>query len=73
MRCFAVLYISHPARKMKLRTYGKGPFIMAVVHGGPGALGSIAPVAKELSQYFKVIMLNKCGHSHTMERKIYKR
>jgi len=40
---------------MKLRTYGKEPFIMAVVHGGPGALGSVAPVAKELSQYFGIL------------------
>jgi len=37
---------------MKLRLYGKEPFFIAVVHGGPGAPGSVSPVAKELSQYF---------------------
>jgi pimeloyl-ACP methyl ester carboxylesterase len=40
---------------MKLRLYGKEPFIIAVVHGGPGAPGSVAPVAKEMSQYFGVL------------------
>ena len=40
---------------MKLRLYGKEPFIIAVVHGGPGARGSVAPVAKEMSQYFGVL------------------
>ena len=32
-----------------LRTYGKAPFTVAVVHGGPGAVGEMAPVARELS------------------------
>lgn len=32
-----------------LRRYGKGPFTIAVVHGGPGAVGEMAPVALELS------------------------
>ena len=33
----------------KLRTYGEPPFTIAVVHGGPGAPGEMAPVARELS------------------------
>jgi pimeloyl-ACP methyl ester carboxylesterase len=33
----------------KLRTYGKAPFKVAVIHGGPGAPGEMAPVARELS------------------------
>ncbi|MDN4593210.1 alpha/beta fold hydrolase [Polycladomyces subterraneus] len=33
----------------KLRIYGNAPFTVAVIHGGPGALGEMAPVAKELS------------------------
>lgn len=33
-----------------LRTWGKPPYKAAVVHGGPGAPGSIAPVARELSK-----------------------
>jgi pimeloyl-ACP methyl ester carboxylesterase len=32
-----------------LRTYGNPPFKVAVIHGGPGAPGSMAPVARELS------------------------
>jgi pimeloyl-ACP methyl ester carboxylesterase len=32
-----------------LRIYGKKPFQIAVLHGGPGASGEMAPVARELS------------------------
>ena len=32
-----------------LRKYGTAPFAAAVIHGGPGAPGEMAPVAKELS------------------------
>ena len=32
-----------------LRTYGQAPFDLAVIHGGPGAAGGMAPVARELS------------------------
>jgi len=32
-----------------LRTYGKAPFNVALIHGGPGASGEMAPVARELS------------------------
>ena len=38
-----------------LRTYGKPPFNIAVVHGGPGAPGQMAPVARELSRDFGVL------------------
>jgi len=31
-----------------VRKYGKAPFKVAVVHGGPGAAGEMAPVAREL-------------------------
>lgn len=31
------------------RKYGNAPYKVAVVHGGPGAVGSVAPLAKELS------------------------
>ena len=31
------------------RTYGRPPYSVAVIHGGPGAAGSMAPVAMELS------------------------
>jgi hypothetical protein len=32
-----------------LRKYGTSPFKLAVFHGGPGAPGEMAPVARELS------------------------
>ena len=32
-----------------VRTYGKAPFRVAVIHGGPGAGGEMAPVARELA------------------------
>lgn len=32
-----------------LRKYGEAPFDVAVIHGGPGAPGHMAPVARELS------------------------
>ncbi|RXA21858.1 alpha/beta hydrolase [Methanosarcina sp. MSH10X1] len=32
-----------------LRKYGTSPFRLAVIHGGPGAAGEMAPVAEELS------------------------
>jgi pimeloyl-ACP methyl ester carboxylesterase len=32
-----------------LRTYGSAPFKVAVIHGGPGAAGEMAPVARELA------------------------
>lgn len=33
-----------------LRKYGKPPFAIAIVHGGPGIPGEVAPVAKNLSK-----------------------
>ena len=39
----------------KLRKYGKSPFKVAVIHGGPGAPGSVAPIARELSRDFGVL------------------
>ncbi len=37
------------------RKYGKPPYSVVLVHGGPGAPGSMAPVARELSQACGVI------------------
>lgn len=34
---------------INLRKYGKKPYTAAVLHGGPGAPGGMAPVARELS------------------------
>jgi len=35
--------------------YGKKPFIIVVVHGGPGAAGEMKPVAKKLSRHCGVL------------------
>jgi pimeloyl-ACP methyl ester carboxylesterase len=38
-----------------LRKYGNPPFRLAVIHGGPGAPGEMAPVARELSAFWGVL------------------
>lgn len=38
-----------------LRKYGKSPFSIAVIHGGPGAPGEMTPVARELSYNWGVL------------------
>ncbi|WDV47895.1 alpha/beta hydrolase [Clostridiaceae bacterium M8S5] len=40
---------------MNLRKYGDKPFKVAVIHGGPGAAGSMKPVALELSQKIGIL------------------
>lgn len=38
-----------------VRKYGKSPFNIAVIHGGPGAPGEMKPVAEELSKQLSVL------------------
>jgi pimeloyl-ACP methyl ester carboxylesterase len=38
-----------------LRKYGKPPFSIAVIHGGPGAAGEMGPVARELKSNWGVL------------------
>ena len=38
-----------------VRIYGKAPFHVAVVHGGPGAPGEMAPVAREIAKRHGVL------------------
>ena len=38
-----------------LRKYGDPPFKIVLIHGGPGAPGEMAPVARELSLKFSVL------------------
>jgi len=38
-----------------LRIYGKEPFNVAVIHGGPGAPGSMAPIARELAAQWGIL------------------
>ncbi len=40
---------------LELRRYGQPPFTVAVLHGGPGAPGYMAPVARELSAQWGVL------------------
>lgn len=35
---------------IQYRTWGEGPFSVALIHGGPGAPGEMGPVARELSE-----------------------
>jgi len=37
------------------RNYGTPPFQVVLIHGGPGAPGEMAPVARELSKDFGVL------------------
>ncbi len=38
------------AAMKNFRTWGNAPYSVAVIHGGPGAAGEMAPVARELSR-----------------------
>jgi len=38
-----------------VRIWGHGPYSLAVIHGGPGASGEMAPVARELSAFAGVL------------------
>ena len=41
--------VNASAPMKNLRTYGQAPFSLALIHGGPGAPGHLAPVARELA------------------------
>lgn len=42
-------------QQLSFRLYGQPPYSVAVIHGGPGAAGEMAPVAKRLSRNFGII------------------
>jgi len=46
-----------------VRLYGNKPYMVAVIHGGPGALGTVAAIARELSGDFGVIEPLQTGNS----------
>ncbi len=46
---FKIKAVRISSRMKNLRKYGNAPFNVAVLHGGPGAPGEMAPVARELS------------------------
>jgi pimeloyl-ACP methyl ester carboxylesterase len=50
------------------RKYGVEPYQVALLHGGPGAPGEMAPVALELSEYFGVI--EPFQSRHTVEGQV---
>jgi len=47
--------MSLQANMDNVRIYGKPPYRIAVVHGGPGAPGEVAPVARELAKNHGVL------------------
>jgi pimeloyl-ACP methyl ester carboxylesterase len=54
------------------RKYGISPYKVAIIHGGPGAIGSVSPVAKELSSVSGIlepllISQSVNGQLHEME------
>ncbi|RCV65516.1 Pimeloyl-ACP methyl ester carboxylesterase [Methanophagales archaeon] len=48
-RCGSLFFRASEYDMKNIREYGIGPFSVAVIHGGPGASGDMAPVAKELA------------------------
>ncbi|UCD05030.1 MAG: alpha/beta hydrolase [candidate division WOR-3 bacterium] len=52
----------------EFRTYGTVPYLVAVVHGGPGAPGEMAPVARELAYTTGVIEPLQTGD--TVEKQV---
>lgn len=54
---------------INLRQYGKPPYTAAVVHGGPGARGETAPVARELSSLAGI--LEPLQTATTLEEQVY--
>src|SRR6266404_2393115 len=51
---------------LKVRSYGSSVPQVIVVHGGPGACGSMAPVARELADSFRVLEPFQSGVATTV-------
>jgi pimeloyl-ACP methyl ester carboxylesterase len=51
----------------QVRKWGHGPFTVAVLHGGPGAPGEMAPVARELSAAKSVLEPFQTGTTLDMQ------
>ncbi len=47
----------------ELRKYGKSPYKVVLVHGGPGAAGEMAPVAIQLAKHWGVVEPFQTKHS----------
>ena len=43
------------AQMETFRKYGNDPYRVVVIHGGPGAVGSVAPIARKLGQITGVL------------------
>lgn len=46
-----------------IRIHGKAPYSVALVHGGPGAAGEMAPVAAALSRHAGILELHQTKYS----------
>jgi pimeloyl-ACP methyl ester carboxylesterase len=55
MSISSVIQIEMKAPMTNCRLYGAAPYRIAVIHGGPGAAGQVAPVARELSRDYGVL------------------
>src|SRR5882757_8002149 len=51
---------------LKVRTYGSSGPQVIVVHGGPGACGSMAPIARALADSFRVLEPFQSGLATTV-------
>ena len=40
---------------MKYRTHGQKPYSVVVLHGGPGAAGSVKPLCETLARHYGVL------------------
>ena len=49
------LYLLGIIQKLMVRKYGREPYRVVVVHGGPGALGDVAAIARNLSSSVGVL------------------
>jgi pimeloyl-ACP methyl ester carboxylesterase len=56
-------FAKHSTFMNTYRKHGSAPFKTAVIHGGPGATGSLGPLAKELSAYTGILEPFQSGNS----------
>jgi pimeloyl-ACP methyl ester carboxylesterase len=61
---YPYIVVSWIGKKIKyhmslFRKYGNSPFNIALIHGGPGAAGEMAPVAIELSKRFNILEIHQ--------------
>lgn len=53
-----------------IRTYGIAPYSIATIHGGPGAIGSLSNMSKELSVFCGVGVIEPLQSQYTIKELI---